>query len=101
MFFALVLLGLSASPAFAQSSDLYDCPDFTYQEEAQAIYDQDPSDPYGLDGDNDGIACEDLPSRGAQQVQYSNQTTTEQVGTETTTADDVANANRSNSDSFR
>jgi hypothetical protein len=105
MFFALAVLGLSASPAFAQT-DLYDCPDFDYQEDAQRIYDQDPSDPYGLDGDDDGIACEDLPSRGAQQDQYDNQTTTQQTGAETTTADDVANIDdansaRSNSDNFR
>lgn len=30
--------------------DLYDCSDFTYQEDAQAVYDQDTTDPYGLDG---------------------------------------------------
>ncbi len=58
-----------APPAFAQ--DLYDCGDFSYQEDAQAIYDQDTSDPYGLDGPpgeayagTQGVACEDLPSRG-------------------------------------
>jgi len=79
MFFAQVLLGLSASPALAQT-DLYDCPDFDFQEDAQRIYDQDPSDPYGLDGDNDGIACEDLPSRGAQQDQYGDRVTTQQTG---------------------
>ncbi len=37
--------------------------DFTYQEEAQAVYNRDPSDPNGLDADNDGIACESLPPR--------------------------------------
>jgi hypothetical protein len=79
MFFALALLGLSASQAFAQT-DLYDCPDFDFQEDAQRIYDQDPSDPYGLDGDNDGIACEDLPSRSAQQDQYGDRVPTQQTG---------------------
>jgi hypothetical protein len=53
-------------PAQAQA-DLYDCGDFTYQEEAQAVFDQDPTDPYGLDEDDprpdDGKACEALPSR--------------------------------------
>lgn len=39
------------------SSDL-DCIDFATQAEAQAVYNQDPSDPNGLDADNDGIACE-------------------------------------------
>ena len=38
------------------------------QEEAQAVYDADPSDPHGLDGsigpqNDDGRACEELPSR--------------------------------------
>jgi hypothetical protein len=60
--FTLTLFGLSASVAFAQT-DRYDCEDFTFQEDAQRILDQDPSDPNGLDDDNDGIACENLPSR--------------------------------------
>jgi hypothetical protein len=54
------------APAWAQSlqeGDLYDCDDFTYQEDAQRVYDRDPSDPYGLDADDDGIACEDLLHR--------------------------------------
>jgi hypothetical protein len=65
------------TPALAQSvaqsvaeGDRYDCEDFTYQEEAQRVYDQDPSDPYGLDGQIgeafegiQGVACEELPSR--------------------------------------
>lgn len=38
------------------------CSDFATQEEAQAVLDADPSDPHGLDGDGDGIACESLPS---------------------------------------
>ncbi len=37
------------------------CDDFATQQEAQAEFDADRSDPNGLDGDNDGIACEDLP----------------------------------------
>jgi hypothetical protein len=40
----------------------YDCEDFSTQEEAQEYL--LPGDPYGLDGDNDGVACEDLPSGG-------------------------------------
>jgi hypothetical protein len=80
MFFTLALLGLSASPAFAQT-DRYDCPDFDFQEDAQRIYDQNPSDPYGLDDDNDGIACESLPSRGDSPTgdQYDDQTNTQQA----------------------
>jgi len=59
------------TPAEAQEQpDLYRCDDFTYQEEAQAVYDQDPSDPHGLDGvpgesftGEQGVACEELPHR--------------------------------------
>jgi hypothetical protein len=38
-----------------------DCADFATQEEAQEVLKQDPSDPNYLDGDDDGVACEDLP----------------------------------------
>jgi hypothetical protein len=41
------------------SGDL-DCADFATQAEAQAEFDADPSDPNGLDADNDRIACEEL-----------------------------------------
>ncbi len=54
-----LLVGLSGT---ALAQDL-DCGDFTTQEEAQKVFDADPSDPNGLDGnDNDGRACESLPS---------------------------------------
>jgi hypothetical protein len=62
-----------STPAEAQSvpsGDLYDCKDFTYQVEAQRIYDQDTSDHYGLDGQirvayegQQGVASEELPYR--------------------------------------
>lgn len=39
-----------------------DCADFETQEEAQAVLDADRSDPHGLDGEGDGIACESLPA---------------------------------------
>ena len=56
--------------AEAQSGDRFACADFDTQEEAQAVYDQDPSDPSGLDGPQGeasalgtpGVACESLPS---------------------------------------
>jgi len=61
------------TPAEAQSpaeGDRYDCKDFTYQEDAQSVYEQDRSDPFGLDGPigsassgTPGVACEDLPHR--------------------------------------
>ncbi|WP_431925608.1 excalibur calcium-binding domain-containing protein [Amycolatopsis tucumanensis] len=63
----IALLG-PAPAVFAQPTDIYNCDDFTYQEDAQAILDQDPSDPHGLDGnDNDGIACESLPHKPSGQ----------------------------------
>jgi hypothetical protein len=46
----------------------YDCIDFQYQEDAQAVYDQDPSDPYNLDPNKDGVACSSLPYRGSAGV---------------------------------
>lgn len=38
-----------------------DCIDFDFQEEAQAIFDQDPNDPFNLDPNGDGFACSSLP----------------------------------------
>jgi hypothetical protein len=52
-----------AGSAGAQE-DQFDCESFGSQESAQAELDRDPSDPSNLDADNDGIACEDLPSAG-------------------------------------
>jgi hypothetical protein len=43
--------------ARSDESDL-SCSDFANQAEAQAAFDADPSDPYGLDLDLDGVACE-------------------------------------------
>jgi micrococcal nuclease len=39
----------------------YDCKDFKTQREAQAVLDANPGDPYRLDRDKDGKACESLP----------------------------------------
>ena len=36
-----------------------DCANFSSQAEAQAEYDSDPTDPNGLDADDDGEACEE------------------------------------------
>lgn len=44
----------------------YNCTDFATQEQAQAKL--LPGDPYGLDADRDGIACENLPSASANQL---------------------------------
>jgi hypothetical protein len=53
---------VGASSAYATEGDEYDCEDFSTQQEAQATFSQDPSDPYGLDDDNDGKACDTLLS---------------------------------------
>jgi hypothetical protein len=54
----------STNVAIAQKApdDVYNCSDFQYQEDAQKVFNQDPSDPNRLDGDNNGIACEPLPN---------------------------------------
>jgi Excalibur calcium-binding domain len=60
---AVVAIGLVCGLLAGQAAALdYDCSDFATQEEAQEHL--LPGDPYGLDGDGDGIACEDLPSGG-------------------------------------
>ncbi|MGW0912002.1 excalibur calcium-binding protein [Streptomyces sp. NPDC002784] len=63
----LIAIAAIVPPAgIAHAQDL-DCVNFTYQEEAQAVYNSDPSDPHDLDedqGPDDGIACEVLPRRG-------------------------------------
>lgn len=56
---AMLAMLVSAPVAVAQSqtSDL-DCADFVSQQAAQANLIAYPSDPNGLDADNDGVACE-------------------------------------------
>lgn len=41
----------------------YDCADFETRAQAKAVLNRDPSDPHYLDGDGDGIPCEDLPAK--------------------------------------
>ncbi|MFG3276111.1 excalibur calcium-binding protein [Streptomyces luteogriseus] len=63
--FAIAAIVPLADPAHARQ-DL-DCRDFAFQEDAQAVFDADPSDPNRLDedqGPDDGIACEALARRG-------------------------------------
>lgn len=51
---------VAAQPIAARD---YDCSDFSTHRAAQRFFKHHhPNrDPYGLDGDNDGIACESLP----------------------------------------
>lgn len=53
---------LEMAPVAAQQPDDLDCEDFNTQEEAQAVFDEDPADPNNLDPNGDGIACALLPS---------------------------------------
>jgi hypothetical protein len=57
------VLALASGTASAWAPKDLDCPDFRYQEDAQAHLDANPSDPDRLDADNDGIACESNPHR--------------------------------------
>ena len=49
----------SASPGGGGDSNL-DCASFVTHEHAQRVLEQDPSDLHYLDGDGDGVACEEL-----------------------------------------
>ncbi len=67
--FVSVALAQSRGPSGADGT--YNCEDFDTQEDAQAFYEQDTSDPDGLDGPigtgftgDEGVACEELPSGG-------------------------------------
>ncbi|WP_405625293.1 excalibur calcium-binding protein [Streptomyces sp. NBC_00016] len=62
---AATIMTFAPLSGVAHAQDL-DCRDFTFQEDAQAEFDRDTSDPNRLDedqGTNDGIACEVLPRR--------------------------------------
>jgi micrococcal nuclease len=49
------------SPSAGSGADSnLDCAGFATHEEAQRVLEQDPSDPHYLDGDGDGVACEEL-----------------------------------------
>jgi Excalibur calcium-binding domain len=53
----------AAIPPLPADGD-YDCADFETQAQAMAVLEQDPSDPHYLDGEGDGVPCEDLPAGG-------------------------------------
>lgn len=53
----------AALVAPAQQDGDLDCAHFRFQEDAQAEFESDRSDPHDLDRDNDGIACEHLPRK--------------------------------------
>lgn len=47
----------------------YDCANFKTRAQAKAVLERDPGDPHYLDGDGDGIPCEDLPPEEGASVQ--------------------------------
>jgi hypothetical protein len=53
------------APAVAAPPADLDCANFSFQDEAQLVLDDDPSDPYNLDPNDDGFACTSLPARFA------------------------------------
>lgn len=61
------LLGMIFLPLELHGQDIKTCADFKYQEDAQAFFDSGGGRPEswygGMDQDNDGIACEDLPEK--------------------------------------
>lgn len=57
--FAPDLVPQATASSIAVASVDYDCADFANQAEAEEYL--SPGDPYNLDADGDGIACEDLP----------------------------------------
>src|SRR3712207_3313027 len=59
----LLFCGILLTVAPSEAQDL-DCSDFDTQEDAQEELESNPGDPNNLDNDNDGIACESLPSGG-------------------------------------
>ncbi len=68
---ALSMVGVLIFAPAALAQDEFDCDDFDTQEDAQAAYEEDTSDPSGLDGPigegfsgEEGVACEELPSAG-------------------------------------
>ena len=51
-------IGPLGPPSDASAQQRPDCANFLDQEDAQVALDADPEDPFGLDGNNDGEACE-------------------------------------------
>lgn len=52
---------VTSSAADPVVTDRLNCSDFRFQQDAQAEYDRDRTDPHRLDQDRNGIACEELP----------------------------------------
>ncbi len=83
--------GMTQQPTTPTQGDL-DCADFASQAEAQATFNADPSDPNGLDADNDGIACEENVPTTPTATQYTPPTTTAPMTTAPTATAPTATA---------
>src|SRR4051794_36787177 len=71
---AAAAVGIAVGAAPASSPEDYDCADFAFQEDAQAKL--LAGDPYRLDQDGDGVACQSLPRRASAPVAAPSQPTT-------------------------
>ena len=80
-FAALLAWGLTFGSATVQANDLEEacgecaaddcnCEDFATQADAQACLDADATDPFGLDADEDGLACEDEFADDEEEPEY-------------------------------
>lgn len=86
----------SNAPDDQAAADDLDCADFSTQEEAQAVLDDNPADPNNLDPNTDGIACALLPSG---EVQNSNDSDAELAqDADADTQQQEKKANRKNRD---
>ena len=47
------------TPSDVTAQQQIDCASFLDPDDAQVAFDADPTDPFGLDGDNDGEVCEE------------------------------------------
>ncbi len=78
--------GLAAESSAASDADVsddLDCEDFSTQEEAQAVLDDDAGDPNNLDPNLDGIACALLPSAEDTSVAFAQDATDDATAEET------------------
>ncbi len=60
----IALASLNGGSLAAAQDTGFTCEDFITQPAAQTYLENDPSDPYGLDPNGDGIACEEMQASG-------------------------------------
>jgi hypothetical protein len=72
-------------PAAAQSNQ-YNCASFGSQRSAQAELERDPSDPYDLDSDDNGSACDDYDYSASTTSNISTSNTTQSNTTQSSTS---------------